>query len=224
MKVFAVSCNAGRAERLITAASPLNIDLVIVQSPLKDDPEVLRRGRTCLEQKTSYATGIAATIGHLRCMQEFLKTGDPLGIIIEDDVRFRKDFLQMVDRVSKYFYDVDVISLGYVNIPHGNVEYIEDTIGIVRYVGLGNPWGAQCYMLSREYAQRFVDRFSGEDLLAAYTGHFVTDWVIFDPAIGCRRHALSTPICVEDSTEPTIAGSDNKVDLWKFIDKGQFCL
>lgn len=221
MKVFAVSCNSGRAERLITAASPLGIDFVIVPSPLKDDPEVLWRGRRCLEEKTSYATGIAATIGHVRCMQEFLKTGDPLGIIIEDDVRFRKDFLEVVDRVSRSFYDVDVISLGYVNMPYGNID---DAIGMIRYVGLGNPWGAQCYMLSRQYAQKFVDRFSGDDLLEAYAGHFVTDWVIFDPAIGCRRHALSVPICVEDPTEPTIAGSDNKPDLWTFIDKSQFYL
>jgi GR25 family glycosyltransferase involved in LPS biosynthesis len=221
MKVFAVSCDEGRAERLTKAASPLGLEFVIVPSPLKDDPEVLRRGKTCFERKTSYPTGLAATLGHIRAMAEFVKTGDPLGIIIEDDVRFRKDFKDVLAIVERNHQDADIISLGFVNFPSGNTEYIEG-IAIVKNVQLSNPWGAQCYTIAHDYAKRFVEIFSVDDVSIPYQNHFVTDWVMFDPVLGCRRHTLLDPIAVEGPDEQTIAGSTNKPDLWQSLDRGRY--
>lgn len=224
MRIYAVSCNEGRAERLKAAAFPLSLDIVIVSSPKADDPEVLYRGRTSLETKMGYPTGIAATIGHIRAMKQLVDDGFDWGIIIEDDVRFHKNFNEVVGLLEKSVTDADIVSLGYVNFPTGTPEYIEG-IPILKNVGLSNPWGAQCYMITRKYAQYLVDLFySVDDLYTPYKGHFVTDWVLFDPVLGCRRHTLIDPISVEDPTEPTIAGSNNKPDLFTTLNRESFYL
>lgn len=224
MRVYAVSCSPERANRLRLAAAPLFLDLVIVDSPKANEEEVQYRGRTCLAVKSSYATGIAATIGHIRAMKQLVDDGFEWGIIIEDDVRFRKDFNDVAAVLENSVKDADVVSLGYVNFPHGTVEFIQD-IPIVKNVALSNPWGAQCYMITRKYAQHLVNLFySVDDLYTPYKGHFVTDWVLFDPILGCKRHALVEPIAAEDPDEPTIAGNNNKVDFISILGRDRFCL
>ena len=224
MRIYTVSCSPERADRLRSVASPLDLDIVIIDSPKSDDPEVIHRGRTSLETKMGYPTGIAATIGHIRAMKQLVDDGFPWGIIIEDDVRFRKDFSRIVDILESSVSDADIISLGYVNFPHGTVELIGD-IPIIKNVHLSNPWGAQCYMITRSYAQHLVDLFYDvDDLYTPYKGHFVTDWVLFDPILGCRRHTLTSPIAVEEPNEPTIAGSTNKPDLFLHLQRESFCM
>jgi len=213
MRIYAVNCDKGRADRLFASSAPLNVDMVLVASPLKDDPEVVRRGKTCFERKTSYPTGFAATLGHIRAMKQLVEDNQPWGIIIEDDVRFRKDFNEVVNILEGAITDADIVTLGYVNIPSGQKESIEG-IDIIKYVGLGNPWGAQCYMITKEYANHLVETFSIDDIAIPYSNHFVTDWVLFDPVLGCRRHTLVDPIAIEGPDEQTIAGSNNKPDLW----------
>ena len=223
MRIYAVSCNSERATRLLTAAAPLGLDIVIVNSPLATDPEVLTRGKTCLEAKTSYATGIAATIGHIRAMKQLVDDGFAWGIIIEDDVRFRKNFKTTVEVLEKHVSDADIVSLGYVNFPQGNVEFVNG-IPLLKRVGLSNPWGAQCYMITRYYAKHLVELFSEGDLYEPYKGHFVTDWVLFDPALGCRRHTLVEPIAAEDPDEPTIAGNNNKMNFVAHYGRDSFAM
>lgn len=220
MKIYAVNCDKGRAERLFSAAAPLNLDMVLVPSPLKDDPEVVRRGNTLLERKTSYPTGIAATIGHIRAMKLISESSDRWGIIIEDDVRFRKDFKEIVSRLES-LCEVDIVSLGFVNFPRGQI-HVYNGVGLIPFVGMSNPWGAQCYMITREYATHLVRTFEPDDLAEPYPGIFVTDWVLFDPALGCRRHTLVDPIAVEGPEEQTIAGSNNKPNLWETVDSNSF--
>jgi GR25 family glycosyltransferase involved in LPS biosynthesis len=223
MRIYAVNCDQGRGERLLAAAAPLNLDMVLVPSPRADDPEVLSRGAKCLEIKSSYPTGIAATLGHLRAMEQLVRDKQPWGIVIEDDVRFHIDFNDIVKRLERSVYDADIVSLGYVNMPSGRVETI-DGISLIKNVGLSNPWGAQCYMITYQYACRLLNVFSGHDLYEPYSGHFVTDWVLFDPILGCRRHTLTTPIAVEGPNEQTIAGSANKPDLWSILDRSAYHL
>ncbi len=222
MRVYAVSCSPERVNRLRSASQPLNLDIVIIDSPKFDDPEVLHRGRTSLETKMGYPTGIAATIGHIRAMKQFVDDGDDWGIIIEDDVRFHKDFNRIVSTLENSASNVDIISLGFVNFPQGNIECIED-IPVLKNVGLSNPWGAQCYMINRQYAKHLVKLFYDvDDLYTPYNGHFVTDWVLFDPILGCRRHTLVEPIAVEDPDEPTLAGSTNKPYLFAVLKRDSF--
>jgi len=223
MRIYAVNCDQGRAERLKAAAAPLGLDIVLVKSPLADDPEVVSRGATCFARQTSYPTGCAATLGHLRAMAQLVQDGDPWGIIIEDDVRFRNDFCDIVARLEANVSDADIISLGFVNFPVGTPEDV-DGIPLLKNVGLSNPWGAQCYMITREYARHLVETFSVEDVSIPYGSHFVTDWVLFDPVLGCRRHTLVTPIAIEGPDEQTIAGSTNKPDLWLTTDRSAYLL
>ena len=224
MRIYAVSCSSGRADRLRACAAPLGLDIVIVDSPKSDDPEVIHRGRTSLETKMGYATGIAATIGHIRAMKQLVEDGSAWGIIIEDDVRFHKDFTRIANILESSVADADIVSLGYVNFPHGTVDMIDD-IPIIKNVHLSNPWGAQCYMITRQYAQHLVNLFYDvDDLYTPYKGHFVTDWVLFDPILGCRRHTLVKPIAVEEPNEPTIAGGNNKPDLFLHLQRESFCM
>jgi GR25 family glycosyltransferase involved in LPS biosynthesis len=226
MRIYAVNCDPGRGERLKAAAAPLNLDLVLVQSPLKDDPEVVRRGATCFARETSYATGFAATLGHIRCMQALVDSGEPLGIIIEDDVRFHKAFNEVVDALIPYMMEgnTDILSLGYINIPHGEHYHTNGHI-LIRNVGLSNPWGAQCYMITREWAAKFCKIFEVDDVSIPYQSNFITDWVMFDPILGCRRDTLMWPIAVEGPDEQSIAAFNHgKPDLFQTVSREHFYL
>jgi GR25 family glycosyltransferase involved in LPS biosynthesis len=223
MRVYAVNCDKGRAERLVSAAAPLDLDIQLVPSPLSNDEEVLRRGKKMLEVGTAYPTGLAATIGHIRAMERFVESGEPLAIIIEDDVRFHKHFNRLIAAVTPHMMEgnTDILSLGYVNPPHGTYEVIGGEY-IIRNVGLSNPWGAQCYMITRDYAQRFTQMCAVDDLYEAYKGNFVTDWVIFDGL--CRRDVMMLPIAIEGPNEQTIAGSTNKLNILQCVDADSFYL
>ena len=226
MRVYAVNCDPGRGERLKAAAAPLDLDIVLVKAPLKDDPEVLRRGATCFERNTSYPTGCAATLGHIRCMQAFVDSGEPLAIIIEDDVRFHKDFKRLVDAVIPHMMSgsTDILSMGYINLPTGPWEHVGGEI-LIRNVGVSNPWGAQCYMITREWAVKFCKLFEVDDVSIPYASHFVTDWVMFDPILGCRRDAFIYPIAIESPDEQSIAAlNQGKPDLLQLVPRGDFYL
>jgi GR25 family glycosyltransferase involved in LPS biosynthesis len=202
--------------------------MYVIESPLKNDPEVLRRGHGCF-QRGSYPAGVAATLGHIRAMKEFLKTGDPIAAILEDDVRFHKNFRDVVERVERYMLtnsDANVISMGFINLPGGHVENVGGVM-MIRNVGVSNPWGCQCYAITREYARHFVEYFDVEDIASVYKGVFVTDWVIFDPDLGCRRHTLTHPVVVESPDEQSIVAEgapSNKPDLFAVLDKSTYLL
>jgi hypothetical protein len=226
MRIYAVNCDVGRGERLKAAAAPLNLDIVLVQSPLKDDPEVVRRGATCFARDTSYPTGFAATLGHIRCMQALVDSGEPLGIIIEDDVRFHKYFNEVVASMAEYMKEgnTDILSLGYINIPQGDHYHTHGHI-LIRNVGVSNPWGAQCYMITREWAAKFCKIFEVDDVSGPYQSHFITDWVMFDPILGCRRDTLMWPIAVESPEEASIcAFNAGKPDLFMTVSRENFYL
>jgi GR25 family glycosyltransferase involved in LPS biosynthesis len=222
MKIYAVNCDKGRAERLFASAAPLNLNMVLVPSPLWNDEEVLRRGKTCFDRKTAYPTGFAATIGHMRAMQLLIDSGEPMAMIIEDDVRFHKDYHRICAIVAENMHDADVFTTGYVNFPEG-VEEGMGGLKIIKNVELGNPWGAQGYVITADYAKRFLKIFEEEDVSGPYTYTFVTDCVIFDPVLGCRRHTLVDPIMVEDPDEQTIAGNYDKPKLFERLKREDYC-
>jgi GR25 family glycosyltransferase involved in LPS biosynthesis len=226
MRIYAVNCDPGRGERLKAAAAPLNLDIELVQSPLKDDPEVLRRGATCFARDTAYPTGFAATLGHIRCMQRLVDSGDPLGIIVEDDVRFHKQFNEVVASMESYMMEgnTDILSLGYINIPIGDHYHTHGHI-LIRNVGVSNPWGAQCYMITRDWAAKFCKLFEVDDVSTVYQSHFITDWVMFDPILGVRRDTLMWPIAVEGPDEQSIcAFNHGKPNLFQTVPREYFYL
>jgi GR25 family glycosyltransferase involved in LPS biosynthesis len=224
MRVYAVSCNEGRADRLRASAAPLNLDIEVVPSPLKDDIEVIRRGWRIFEKEMSYPTGLAATIGHIRAMQRLVDSGEPLGIIVEDDVRFHKNFNTVVESLAPLLQtgEYDLLSLGFVNLPYGPFRDVGGIEVSYHQVPISNPWGAQCYMVTREYADYFTKRCSKDDLSETYHGNFVTDWVIFDTP--CRRLTTRFPYALEAPDEQSIAGSTNKPNLWLEVKAEEYCL
>jgi len=224
MKVFVVNCDEGRKERLTKASAPLNLELVFVQAPLATDEEVQRRGKRCFERKTAYPTGLAATLGHMRCMQKFLETNDEFCIIIEDDVRFDKRFNEKLEEVVNHIGDADIITLGSCSdtVLIGEIEDLNYGMKLVKNVGIANPWGAQGYVISRKYALFFTILFEEDDLSIPYDYHFVTDCVIFDER-HCKRHSLAIPLIIEDPDEQTIAGSTNKWNMLSLVKREDFC-
>lgn len=227
MKVYAVTCDPARMERLRNKASPLNLDIQDVNSPLFTDQEVVRRGKTCFEKGTAYPTGLAATIGHIRAMQRLVDSGDQFAIIVEDDVRFHRDFNNSLPILEKYMrkHDVDILSIGFVNLPSTTMNNITfyHGIPIVERVSVSNPWGAQCYMIRKSYANFFTQIFSVDDLSIPYSNKFVTDHVIFDSTeLYCKRSSLMFPIVIECPDEQSIAGNNNKPNLLIHFKKEHF--
>lgn len=219
MRIYVVNCDKGRADRLWNSARPLDLELVFIPSPLANDPEVLRRGKNSLEHSESYATGIAATIGHIRAMKSFLKSNDPLAMIVEDDVRFHSAFHHVNRIVERYMLlhpEVGIMSVGFCSPVIGASEDIEPGIPMVRNVDVGNPYGAQAYIISRAFAQNFTNVFSADDIYSVWKGNFVTDQVIFHPMFGVR-HSLVLPYVAESPDEQTIAGNNNKHDMMQWV-------
>jgi len=224
MKVYVVSCNEGRAKRLETAALPLKLNFEIITSPWYTEDEVQRRGKELFDNKTGYPTGVAATLGHLRAMKRFLETNEKLCMIVEDDVRFHKNFHEKIRHIQSYMTQTDcnMFSIGFVNIPRSNETIKINNFEIIENVEISNPWGCQCYMISREYAEKLVTLFSNDNIYEVYKKTFVTDSVFFDTELGCKRSTLVQPIVVEDPNEQTLAGNNNKPDLFGLLNKNDF--
>jgi len=232
MKIYVVSCNVDRVIRLKNASMPLDLDFEVVDSPWYTDEEVKRRGKDCFENKMSYPTGFAATLGHLRAMKRFLETQDDLCMIIEDDVRFHKQFNGIIPFVETYMQQTkyDMFSLGFVNLPsraYGNrvIQLVDRDV--IERVHISNPWGCQCYMISRPYATKLVNLFSNDNIYEVYKKTFVTDHVLFDSdALGCNRSTFVIPIVAEHPDEITLAGNTNKPVLFneKILYRDQFYL
>ena len=80
-------------------------------------------------------------------------------------------------------------------------------------------------MITREWAATFCKIFEVDDVSVPYASNFVTDWVMFDPILGCRRDALMWPIAVEAPDEQSIAGDNqNKPDLFQTVPREYFYL
>jgi GR25 family glycosyltransferase involved in LPS biosynthesis len=215
MKIYIVSCDKGRQERLLEKASPLNLDIEFVQSYNYDDPIIQKKAWKIIEKGDAYPTGVAATLGHMIAMQKLLDSSETHCMIGEDDIRFDKKFNEKLEVVLKYIDKCDVFTLGgcsdTVRIgPVTDTEY--KGVSFIKNAELGNPWGAQLYIISREYAEYFLNKFSVDDLSSVYDYKFVTDCVIFDRRY-CNRFSLMYSIAIEDPDEQTIAGNVNKMPI-----------
>lgn len=220
MKIYIVSCNSGRVERLMNASKSLNLNFEVIDSPLSTNEEVIERGKKLFELDKSYPTGLAATLGHLKAMRKFVDSQQELSMIIEDDVRFHNNWNNYISIIEEYFKNsnMNVISIGFINLPRSNnSKNIGENLDVYEDVGISNPWGCQCYMIKREFALKFLDLFENKEITDSYNGTFITDWVIFDPIIGCRRSTLLKPIAIECPYEQSIVGSNNKPDITKIV-------
>jgi len=227
MKSFSITCNADRMNKCLELSKTLCLNNTIIQSPNgHTDPEIQRRASQIIEKGLSCRGNFACMIGHLMAMSEFLKTEDELCFIFEDDVRFHKDFNSYVEKIERYMNekpDVDVVSLGFVNIPFGTIT-VYDNIQIIENTYVSNPYGTQCYMIRRRHAKKLVDFFSVDDIYSVYQDRFVADYTIFatDDKLKCNRTSLKFPIVIEDLSEQSIIGNNNKPNLLNILNKDMF--
>ena len=114
-------------------------------------------------------------------------------------------------------------ALGFVNIPFGATT-VYDNIEIIENTYVSNPYGTQCYMIRRRHAKKLVDFFSVDDIYSVYQDRFIADYTIFatDDKLKCNRTSLKFPIVIEDLSEQSIIGNNNKPNLLNILDKDMF--
>jgi hypothetical protein len=77
-------------------------------------------------------------------------------------------------------------------------------------------------MIKRDFAVKFLELFEDKEITDSYSGDFVTDIVIYDPAIGCHRSTLLKPIAIECPYEQSIVGSGNKPPIHTIVNPYEF--
>lgn len=85
---------------------------------------------------------VACLIGHLSVIRAFVGTGAPRGCILEDDVLFRDDFAERLDQ-----------------LPEANIVQLYSMSGYEHTKTGPDIYGAQGYVISRDYAQRCLQRY-----------------------------------------------------------------
>ena len=227
MKSYIITCNDARLTNCLQKNKCLNLDSIIILGPdSKTNKEVQRLSKPFIDNNLGCIVSFACMIAHLEAIKEFLKTNDELCIIYEDDVRFHKDFLNYIEKIEKYMLEnkhVDVVSLGFVNIPVGNLVLF-DNISIIENTYVGNPFGTQCYMIRRRHAKQLVDLFLTDNIYSVYQYRFVSDYTIFEnnDKLKCNRTTLKFPIVIEDLSEVSMIGNYNKPDLLQVVSKNDF--
>lgn len=210
MHFYVASCSEERIERFLRYAEPLQINFEVVKGIVPTDDEFKLFEPRFLE--THRAADVACTLSHVRAMKLFLETDDDIAAIVEDDVRFHKDFNPKIEILKQVIRGggIDVLSFGACGDCYGVVEYIGEGMSLLRDSRVGNPFGTQGYIITRDYATRFVDAVSSLDVYERLRGDMIADCCIVGPAIGCRRISLFIPIAVEDPAEQSIIGNHHK--------------
>lgn len=105
--------------------------------------------------------------GHLVCLDKFLKTGKEFGIVCEDDIHIRRDFLHELPIIVEQFkkLKLDILLLGYLldyplvhhqqqdsNLPMLAVPFSFHSYG-------SHLWGTQMYLITRSYAAQVLHNF-----------------------------------------------------------------
>ena len=92
---------------------------------------------------------------HLGVLEVFLQTGEPLALVLEDDVKLRMDFLTILDRLHYFPKDWDIIRL---SNPAMNIHMVLSPIAfgmnIVKYYNI--PAVSAGYFINRRGAKKII--------------------------------------------------------------------
>ena len=135
--------------------------------------------------------------GHLDMLQQFVESGNEIGIFCEDDIIVRNDFSKYLPHIIDNFKELglDVLLLGnlctnpdfhkYINFPE---IFISDySVHPFRYYAYNsNPesgvWGTQMYILKRSQAIKLLEQYSAgyadRTLIDNTLTPFSADWTI----------------------------------------------
>ena len=124
---------------------------------------------------------------HLDMLKRFLETDALYGIFCEDDIKIRKGFSQILPEVLLAYkrLGLDILLLGYL-IPHKpavnttTLPKLEEPITYLRF--WNDLWGSQMYMLNRETAKRFLQKYTVDYAMATMSDPslppFSPDWTL----------------------------------------------
>ena len=100
---------------------------------------------------------IACAISHRQALEGLVSNETDMMVVVEDDVTLSADFKHFLDVVEDRDIDFDVIFLHRCKSRNAfaTIERIGDCrLGLVRY----SDWGAMGYIITRNAAQRFLER------------------------------------------------------------------
>lgn len=105
--------------------------------------------------------------GHFLAIEQFLQTGEDIGIVCEDDIFIRKDFAEELPVILANFkrQRLDILLLGYLTETDKPAQVVHNkplkspAFSYHTYDGEWGLWGTQMYMLSRSHAQMLYNNF-----------------------------------------------------------------
>lgn len=168
IKIYAINLDRSvdRWSALSRQAEELNLDLVRV--PGVDDTFVPPEERLDTDEYSfSRNNGRILLPGeygcyrsHLKALSLFLNTGDPLAIIVEDDIQLRPDLVAQVDAAFQALPQADVIKL----LNHRIVwfkKFATSSLGIDIGRAAHGPQGSTaCYAVTRLGAEQLTTRLA----------------------------------------------------------------
>lgn len=159
---------------------------------------------------TQWRKDLACYASHLLAIRSFLAHGGPYGLICEDDILFRNGFRDHFDVLMEHLpNNAPLLSLSYMatttfdttsivsqNESTDGIRWIEEEPGdLWRYPSDGlNVWGAQCYLISREYGQHVLETFDRPIRELSEYGNLTSE-IILQRSNG---YLSAVPLVIED--------------------------
>ena len=104
----------------------------------------------------------ACLASHLKALRKFVKSNEKECFICEDDIVFRKNFLEEWQKISLNIpEDSPLVMLSYIVI-QWNMKWggIEPNLLNLCQMGIDNTWGTQMYLIRRDWAVRCLELFN----------------------------------------------------------------
>lgn len=219
-KIYCVTFrNPERRERMVTRFDTLGLRFEFVEALPWDHPNIKPNDSVIEYAKefrhwNSYAWSTAHA--HAAAVQQFVNSGESIGIICEDDIHLhiqtKKEIPLIIDNMHKM--GLDCILLGYLTTnPPAKIHstWVPMYPQFMYFHCAFDLWGAQMYIITREYAVNAIDKFGPQtgypirSVLDKDLTPFVADW-IWNKASD-KRAIISPMIAVEEgkiqSTENT---------------------
>ena len=158
----------------------------------QDDPRLKNAG--------NLARSWSMTYGHLDLIKKFSESDKDYGIICEDDILIRKDFMERLPEILSGFdtLGLDILMLGYLcENPIDTYRNFPTLLDRgMKYLGYPDGlWGGQMYLISKAQAGVLLEKFSGgyaDRSLTEAIAPFSPDWTITKEG----RRALLYPLLV----------------------------
>lgn len=148
---------------------------------------------------------IACFVSHLLAVRMFLTTEADYGFICEDDILFQNDFREYFQDIFEQLpEDCPLLSFTYMACGIFDISDCNSSV-YCKFPG-GKVWGAQFYMISREYAQKVLATFdrplreltrygqlSSEIILTESQGYMLIVPLVIEDCIDSDRKSVDTP-------------------------------